>query len=68
MSAIPSEEKQATIAWLQEIRLLKANIKDLETRLPSICKDGVIFFDGINRINGREEVLKGAIRKPKTPN
>lgn len=68
IEAIPLEEKHLLIAWLQEIRLLKSNIKELENRLPNICKDGVIFFDLLNRLGGREEVLHGAIRKPKTVN
>jgi hypothetical protein len=62
---IPLEERLDAIAWLQDIRLLKTNVKDLDTRLPSICRDGVIFFDVINRISGKEEVLHGALRKPK---
>lgn len=60
------EDKMATIQWMLEIRLLKATSKDLELRLPEICKDGWIFFDLLNRLSGREEVLNGAIRKPKS--
>ena len=34
-------------------------------KLPKICRNGVIFFDLLNRLSGREEVLKGALRNPK---
>ncbi|CAD8140220.1 unnamed protein product [Paramecium pentaurelia] len=63
---INSEQKQQLIEWLKQIRLIKSNAQGLENKLPKICKNGVIFFDLINRLTGRDEVLKGALRNPKS--
>ncbi|CAD8132611.1 unnamed protein product [Paramecium octaurelia] len=65
-NSITNEQKQQLIDWLKQIRLIKSNAQGLENKLPKICKNGVIFFDLINRLTGRDEVLKGALRNPKS--
>ncbi|CAK74914.1 unnamed protein product (macronuclear) [Paramecium tetraurelia] len=65
-NSITNEQKQQLIEWLKQIRLIKSNAQGLEYKLPKICKNGVIFFDLINRLTGRDEVLKGALRNPKS--
>ncbi|CAD8138745.1 unnamed protein product [Paramecium octaurelia] len=65
-NSVTSEQKQQLIDWLKQIRLIKSNAQGLENKLPKICKNGVIFFDLINRLTGRDEVLKGALRNPKS--
>jgi len=39
------------IDWLKSIALIKDNLYNLSSKLPKICKDGVIFVDLINRYN-----------------
>jgi hypothetical protein len=31
--------------------------------LPGICKNGVIFSDLLNKLNGKEDIIKGINRK-----
>jgi hypothetical protein len=54
------------LEWLYSIALLKENVPDLDRKLPKICKNGVIYFDLINRLEGKQSKLKGVIRKPRT--
>ena len=61
--------KQKIIGWLiNTVRLLKPmNEKqqaDLITNLPQYCRSGVMFADLINRLNGKNEVIKGINRNP----
>ena len=52
--------------WLRSICLIKEGVKSLERKLHKICKNGVIFADIINRIEGRNQnIIKGIHRKPK---
>ncbi|KAM3133327.1 hypothetical protein pb186bvf_014620 [Paramecium bursaria] len=62
---ISEDQRIMLVEWLKDIRLIKANASQLQDKLAKICKNGVIFFDLINRLSGREEALKGAIRNPK---
>ena len=57
--------KRKMVDWLTEINLLRKNSVTLE-EFPQYCRNGVIFFDIINRLNGRSPVLKGLDRKPKS--
>ena len=63
---VNDETKDKLINWLYSITLIKENIKDIDKKLPKICKDGVIFIDLINRLEGKHETIKGANRKPDT--
>ena len=51
--------------WLVEIGIIKEKIISIE-QLPSICINGVLLCDLINRCEGREEKIKGIIRKTTT--
>jgi hypothetical protein len=56
------------IEWLSfEVKLLKSsnNNDKLLNELPQYCRNGVFFFDLINRLNGKHEILKGVDRNPK---
>ena len=61
----PLALKQKLLNWLISIGLLKKNIPELETKLPKICTNGVIFADLIERVHGKGSCLKGIILKPK---
>jgi hypothetical protein len=52
---------------LYSITLIKENIIDIDKKLPKICRNGIMFFDLINRLEGKNDVIKGVIRDPKTP-
>lgn len=57
--------KQKVLEWLtQEVKMLKYNEKLLD-QFPLYCKNGVFFFDLINRLNGKAPILKGVDRNPK---
>ena len=58
------EIKLKIINWLHDLCLIKENNLNLVNDLPYICKDAVIFSDLINRINGKNEVIKGIYRLP----
>lgn len=66
ITPVTDETKERIISWLYSITLIKENIKDIDKKLPKICKDGVIFIDLINRLEGKHETIKGAVRKPDT--
>ena len=53
--------------WIYSLNLIKKGIPNIEHRLPKICKNGALFFDIINRIEGRgkENILKGLNSKTK---
>ena len=51
--------------WLIEIGIIKEKIISIE-QLPSICINGVLLCDLVNRCEGREEKIKGIIRKTTT--
>ena len=53
--------------WLSNgVRLLKpmSNVDPLVANFPQFCRTGVIFGDLVNRLNGRNEVIKGIHRNP----
>ena len=58
--------KKKILEWLFSITFLKESAKDLEIKLPKICKNGVIFADLINRLEGRNDTIKGITRHPET--
>jgi len=39
-------------------------LEDLKVNLPKYCMSGVMFCDLINRLNGKDEVIKGVNRNP----
>ena len=55
--------------WLiDEVRLVKpmneAQYEELMRNFPKYCQSGVMFADLINRLSGKEEVIKGISRNP----
>ena len=57
--------KQRIYDWLVDIDIIKDKIIKLDS-LPMICINGVLLCDLINRCEGRNEILKGIIRKTST--
>ena len=57
--------KQRIYDWLVDIDIIKDKIIKLES-LPTICINGVLLCDLINRCEGKNEILKGIIRKTST--
>lgn len=51
---------------VEEVRILKVmkedQLRELLKELPQYCRTGVFFADIINRVNGREPVIKGISR------
>lgn len=65
--------KTKILTWLiKDVKLLKSMNDDhlltLMENLPKYCQTGVLFADLINRLAGREDVIKGINRKPPTEN
>ena len=63
---VTDDIKKKLLSWLYSIGLLKEGIKDIEKKLPKVCKNGLIFIDIINRLEGRNEVIRGISRNSKT--
>ena len=56
------------LRWLvEDVNLINAqlSIPKLMADLPKYCRNGVLFGDMLNRLSGREEVIKGLHRTPK---
>lgn len=56
------------LRWLvDDVKLINAqlSVPKLLADLPKYCRNGVLFGDLINRLRGREEVIKGLHRTPK---
>ena len=69
VAPVDEQLKIKILEWLtNDVRLLKPmNDKQRESLLqyfPSYSRTGVIFADLINRLNGRNEVIKGVYRNP----
>ena len=59
--------KMKIIDWLSnEVRLLKPTPDNTQliANFHQFCRTGVIFGDLINRLNGRNEIIKGMHRNP----
>ena len=57
--------KQRIYDWLVDIDIIKDKIIKIYS-LPTICINGVLLCDLINRCEGKNEILKGIIRKTST--
>lgn len=62
ITPVNQEIKSKILDWLFSINLIKEHIPDLEWKLPKICRNGLIFSDLLNKLEGRQEVIKGIIR------
>lgn len=45
--------------------MIKVKQDKLLTDLPQYCRNGVLIFDLVNRLNGKHDILKGLDRNPK---
>jgi hypothetical protein len=61
---VPEAMKEKLIAWLEETGVVKKGSLNSAV-LPELCRAGVILGDLINRLEGRNEVLRGIQRHPK---
>ena len=65
---VDEKTKNKLLKWLvDDIKLIsnQVNPAKLLLDLPKYCRNGVLFGDLINRLRGREEVVKGLNRTPK---
>jgi len=60
---VKEEEKHMLLEWLYSICLIKKGIQGIVSKLPKVCKNGLLFADIINRMTGKsEDALIGLIR------
>ena len=64
-SAVSSSIKTKIYNWLIDIGIIKEKVIPLNN-IPNICINGVLLCDLVNRCEGREERIKGIIRKTTT--
>ena len=62
---ISSSVKVKVYKWLVNIGIIKNNIIPIN-EIPTICINGVLLCDLINRCEGKNETIKGITRKTKT--
>ena len=65
---VDEKTKHKLLRWLiEDVKLIsnQVNPQKLILDLPKYCRNGVLFGDLINRLRGREEVIKGLHRAPK---
>lgn len=70
MEIQPVDEKTKfkLIRWLiDDVKLISNMVNTLKLiqDLPKYCRNGVLFGDLVNRLRGRDEVIKGLHRAPK---
>ena len=64
VSAVDMKTKRRLLRWLEQISLIRRRAVSIE-EFPQFCRNGVIFFDLVNKLNGRTPVLNGVQRNPK---
>ena len=65
---VDEKTKVKVIRWLvDDVKLIsnQLSVPKLLSDLPKYCRNGVIFGDLLNRLCGRDEVIKGLHRAPK---
>ena len=52
---------------IEDVQLISNSnsVEKLMSELPKFCRNGVLFGDLLNRLNGREAPIKGMNRNPK---
>jgi hypothetical protein len=60
--------KKKIWTWLMDVQLIKESIPfSVLRKLPHLCREGVIYFDLLNRLEGvRHEIIKGCERNPRS--
>lgn len=66
ITPVDSTLKKKVLEWLFSITFLKESARGLESKLPRICRNGVIFIDLINRLEGKHDTVKGVTRHPQS--
>lgn len=61
---VPESMKERLIGWLEESGVVKKGSLNSAV-LPELCRAGVILSDLVNRLEGKNEVLRGIQRHPK---
>lgn len=64
IALINPKSKVKLLKWLESINLIRKSAVSVK-EFPQFCRNGVIFFDLVNKLGGREQVLKGVHRNPK---
>ena len=62
---IPKSLKKKIYDWLIDIDIIKDKIIKIDS-LPTLCINGVLLCDLINRCEGKNEIIKGIIRRTNT--
>ena len=60
---VSESTKERLFSWLQSLDLVRKSVRIEE--FPSLCTNGVLICDLINRLEGRSEAIKGIERNPK---
>lgn len=61
---IKMKTKRKILKWLEDINLIRRKAVTIK-EFPQFWRNGVIFFDLVNKLCGRNPVLKGIERNPK---
>jgi len=64
VSDVNMKTKRKLIRWLEDINLIRKHAVSIN-EFPQFWRNGVIFYDLVNKINGRNPVLKGVQRNPR---
>lgn len=64
VTAVDMKTKRRLLRWLEQINLIRRRAVSID-EFPQFCRNGVIFFDLVNKLNGRTPVLNGVQRNPK---
>ena len=62
---VPKLLKKKIYDWLVDIDIIKDKIIKIDS-LPTLCINGVLLCDLINRCEGKNEIIKGIIRRTNT--
>jgi hypothetical protein len=68
ITEVDERTKLRLLRWLiDDVKLINGSlsIQKLIEDLPKFCKNGVLLGDLVNRLHGRDEVIKGLNRNPK---
>lgn len=64
VTEVSMKSKRRLIKWLEDINLIRRKAVSIQ-QFPQYCRNGVIFFDLVNKLQGKTQVLHGVQRNPK---
>ena len=64
ITEVEMKTKRKLIRWLEDINLIRRKAVGIK-EFPQFCRNGVIFFDLVNKLQGRNPTLQGVQRNPK---